>query len=245
MHPRVREPPGEGLRPDRHREGLQPLRLWQRRLPGRVHADLLAADLDEDTALRYIDRFLMHYYPHGRPVDPPPGLPSGSEEPRGGIDYPRDVIVEDRLGIAEELANGRCRRLWIPTSVNGRLSSQDLEKRSVLPAVPPTPTSPCPASRFVASRGQQRPVDWPSDFVPLDQLGGRQPIEPVAESDESGLRWSSRGSVNDFLVDGGRAIKRGAAEVAVYRFDSQGSWYALPEYLPTQTRGGSLTRHPR
>ena len=25
------------------------------------HADLLAADLDEDTAIRYIDRFLMYY----------------------------------------------------------------------------------------------------------------------------------------------------------------------------------------
>ena len=33
------------------------------------HADLLAADLDADTCIKYIDRFLMYYIADGRPPD--------------------------------------------------------------------------------------------------------------------------------------------------------------------------------
>ncbi len=56
----MRRSPEQGCRPDRDRERVQPLRLRQRGTKPR-HADLLASDLDEDTALKYIDRFLMYY----------------------------------------------------------------------------------------------------------------------------------------------------------------------------------------
>ena len=83
------------------------------------HADLLASDLDEDTAIRYLDRFLMYYI---RTADRLTRTSVWLESMEGGIEYLRDVIVDDRLGIAAELER-RCRRLWILTSASGRQSS--------------------------------------------------------------------------------------------------------------------------
>lgn len=64
------------------------------------HADLFATDLDAQTLLRTIDRYLMFY------VQTAERLQRTSvwlENLEGGIDYLRDVIVEDSLGICTEL----------------------------------------------------------------------------------------------------------------------------------------------
>ena len=60
------------------------------------HADLLASDLDEDTAIRYLDRFLMYYI---RTADRLTRTSVWLESMEGGIDHLRDVIVNDSLGI--------------------------------------------------------------------------------------------------------------------------------------------------
>ncbi|MBO1436873.1 nitrite reductase large subunit NirB [Meiothermus sp. CFH 77666] len=64
------------------------------------HADLLAADLDEETLVRYIDRFLMFYI---RTADRLQRTSVWLEKLEGGIEYLRQVIVEDKLGIGGEL----------------------------------------------------------------------------------------------------------------------------------------------
>ncbi|HAT8016690.1 TPA: nitrite reductase (NAD(P)H) [Citrobacter rodentium] len=64
------------------------------------HADLFASDLDSETLIRTIDRFLMFYI---RTADRLQRTSSWMENLEGGIDYLREVIVEDSLGIAEEL----------------------------------------------------------------------------------------------------------------------------------------------
>jgi nitrite reductase (NADH) large subunit len=64
------------------------------------HADLLAADLDEETLVRYIDRFLMFYI---RTADRLQRTSVWLEKLEGGLEYLREVIVEDKLGLAAEL----------------------------------------------------------------------------------------------------------------------------------------------
>ena len=64
------------------------------------HADLLAADLDEETALKYIDRFLMYYI---QTADRLTRTSVWLEKMEGGIEFLRDVIINDRLGICDEL----------------------------------------------------------------------------------------------------------------------------------------------
>jgi len=64
------------------------------------HADLLAADLDSATLVRYVDRFLMFYI---RTADRLQRTSVWLENLEGGIDYVREVVVADKLGIGAEL----------------------------------------------------------------------------------------------------------------------------------------------
>jgi nitrite reductase (NADH) large subunit len=64
------------------------------------HADLLATDLDDSTLVRFIDRFLMFYI---RTADRLQRTAPWLENLEGGIDYLRQVVCEDSLGIGAEL----------------------------------------------------------------------------------------------------------------------------------------------
>jgi nitrite reductase (NADH) large subunit len=64
------------------------------------HADLFASDLDDETLIKYIDRFYMFYI---RTADKLQRTSTWMDNMEGGLEYLQDVIINDRLGIAEEL----------------------------------------------------------------------------------------------------------------------------------------------
>ena len=64
------------------------------------HAELLATDLDEATAVRYIDRFLMFYV---RTADRLQRTSVWRDNLEGGLDYLKQVVIDDKLHIALEL----------------------------------------------------------------------------------------------------------------------------------------------
>ncbi|NOH68633.1 nitrite reductase large subunit NirB [Vibrio rotiferianus] len=64
------------------------------------HATLLAGDLDQETLIKYIDRFMMFYIRTAAPLQ---RTSVWFENLEGGIDYLREVIMEDKLGINEQL----------------------------------------------------------------------------------------------------------------------------------------------
>lgn len=64
------------------------------------HADLFASDLDDETLVKYIDRFYMFYI---RTADKLQRTSTWMDNMEGGLEYLQDVIINDRLGIAEEL----------------------------------------------------------------------------------------------------------------------------------------------
>ncbi|SBS75968.1 nitrite reductase, large subunit, NAD(P)H-binding [uncultured Mycobacterium sp.] len=64
------------------------------------HAQLLAGDLDSETLVRYIDRYLMFYI---RTADRLQRTAVWQETIEGGLDHIRDVVCEDSLGIAADL----------------------------------------------------------------------------------------------------------------------------------------------
>ncbi|MEH6548431.1 MAG: nitrite reductase large subunit NirB [Pseudomonadales bacterium] len=72
------------------------------------HADLFASDLDDETLIRYIDRFLMFYI---RTADRLQRTSTWMENLEGGLKYLREVIIEDSLGLAEELEQDMARNL--------------------------------------------------------------------------------------------------------------------------------------
>ncbi len=63
------------------------------------HAQLLAADLDTATLVRYIDRFLMYYIRTGDRLQ---RTAPWVESLDGGLDHVRDVVCDDSLGLAGE-----------------------------------------------------------------------------------------------------------------------------------------------
>lgn len=64
------------------------------------HAELFATDLDDETLLKYIDRFLMFYV---RTADRLQRTSVWMESLEGGLEYVQEVVIEDSLGLAAEL----------------------------------------------------------------------------------------------------------------------------------------------
>jgi nitrite reductase (NADH) large subunit len=64
------------------------------------HAELLASDLGKEELIRLIDRFLMFYV---RTADRLQRTSTWRDNLEGGLDYLKDVVVHDKLGIAAEL----------------------------------------------------------------------------------------------------------------------------------------------
>jgi nitrite reductase (NADH) large subunit len=63
------------------------------------HAQLLASDLDTETLVRYVDRFVMYYI---RTADRLQRTAPWVDSLEGGLDHVREVVCEDSLGLAAE-----------------------------------------------------------------------------------------------------------------------------------------------
>lgn len=64
------------------------------------HADLFASDLDDETLIKYIDRFLMFYI---KTADRLQRTSVWMDNLEGGLKYLQDVVINDSLGIGAEL----------------------------------------------------------------------------------------------------------------------------------------------
>jgi nitrite reductase (NADH) large subunit len=64
------------------------------------HAQLLAGDIDETTAIRFLDRFLMYYIKTAEPLNRTSVWLNKLE---GGLEYLKEVVVNDSLGIGAQL----------------------------------------------------------------------------------------------------------------------------------------------
>jgi len=64
------------------------------------HADLFASDLSEEEVIKYIDRISMFYV---RTADRLQRTSVWMDNMEGGLEYLKSVIIDDKLGLAEEL----------------------------------------------------------------------------------------------------------------------------------------------
>jgi len=118
------------------------------------HAIELARDLDDKTLIRLIDRFLMFYI---RTADRLQRTAPWLEGLDGGIEYLKQVIVHDSLGICAELEADMARHVagyadeWAAT-----VADPDKLKRFV--SFVNAPDVPDPSITFVEERDQIRPA---------------------------------------------------------------------------------------
>lgn len=194
------------------------------------HADLLAADLDEETALRYIDRFLMYYI---HTADRLTRTSVWLENMQGGIDQLREVVIHDKLGICDELER-QMQHLVDTYECEWTQVVNDPQRRRLFRQFINTDETE-PGIEFVSERGQRRPADWPKDgqLVQID-LATQSPRRRQAAKPAQDLkpRWVPVGSIDDFPYDGGATIKYGQVQIAVFRFASRGEWYACQNMCP-------------
>jgi nitrite reductase (NADH) large subunit len=186
------------------------------------HADLLAMDLDEDTALKYIDRFLMFYI---STADRLTRTSVWLDKMEGGIDYLRSVIIEDRLGICEQLEQDmqhlvdtyQCE--WAKVVNDPALRAQFRHFAN---------STESDQVDFVIERGQRRPVDWPKPAATVEAKSEPRKVHlPMLD-----VSWVQVARVEDVPRDGGIALKFGKTQIAVFNFASRGEWYATQNLCP-------------
>ncbi|MBM9499913.1 nitrite reductase large subunit [Leptospira sp. 201903071] len=124
------------------------------------HALLLAADIDEDTCIKYIDRFLMFYI---RTADKLTRTAAWLKQLEGGIDYLKDVIINDRLGINEQLES-EMQTLVDSYRCEWKAVVDDPEKQKKFRHFVNS-DQPDSNVQFIEERGQIRPVDWVKEEV--------------------------------------------------------------------------------
>ncbi|SNR39508.1 nitrite reductase (NADH) large subunit [Haloechinothrix alba] len=118
------------------------------------HADLLASDVDSETLIRLIDRFVMFYI---RTADRLQRTARWLEEMDGGLEHLRSVIVDDSLGICAELEAAMHEHVanyvdeW-----NAVLSDPD--KLARFTSFVNAPEAPDPTISFRTERAQKVPV---------------------------------------------------------------------------------------
>ncbi len=120
------------------------------------HAHLIATDIDSATLIKYLDRFLMFYI---KTADPLTRTATWLNKMEGGIDYLKNVILNDSLGIAADLEKEmqslvdayKCE--WKEV-----VDNPELQKR--FNHFVNAPTEKDPTIQFVEMRDQKKVADW-------------------------------------------------------------------------------------
>lgn len=133
------------------------------------HATLLASDLDRDTLIRTIDRFLMFYI---RTADRLQRTAAWFDGLEGGLEYLRQVLCDDSLGIAAELEADMARIIgtyqdeW-ETAINDPVTLKRFRHFV-------NSDSPDANVMFVEERGQVRPA------TPVERARRRPAVAEVS-----------------------------------------------------------------
>jgi nitrite reductase (NADH) large subunit len=180
------------------------------------HADLFASDLDTATLIRTVDRFLMFYI---RTADRLQRTSTWMDNLEGGLDYLRDVVLQDSLGIGSELdaemetvvSHYQCE--WQTT-----LASPDRLKL-FRPFV--NSEQPDEAIVWQAERGQRRPAAG----VERGQVIEVQPAVAARE------QWLDVCALAEIPVNAGIAARLGQRQIALFHLADKGV-YALANQEP-------------
>jgi nitrite reductase (NADH) large subunit len=135
-----------------------------------AHAQLLAGDVDTDTLVRYLDRFLMYYI---RTADRLQRTAPWVESLDGGLDRVREVVVDDALGLGSELEAAMARHVTSYAD-EWRATLEDPAKLRRFVSFVNAPDTGDPHITFRDERGQLVPEDSAGPVV----LAGTIPVGP-------------------------------------------------------------------
>jgi nitrite reductase (NADH) large subunit len=155
-------------------------------------------------------------------------LPSGKNG-GGPIEHLKEVIIEDSLGICDEL-DSRMQNLVDTYHDEWADVVKDPEKRKRFKQFVNTDENQTRQEmmEFVDMRGQLRPTDWPADGQA--QTNWKAPSDDVfARSQKT---WVKVGKVNDFPENAASAILYGSTQLAVFNNQKRGEWHCTQNMCP-------------
>lgn len=182
------------------------------------HSELLAKDVPPDDVMPILDRYLMFYI---RTADKLQRTARWIEQLPGGIKYLREVVLEDKLGIADELEK-QMQELVGTFFCEWTETINDPEKRKAFQQFANTKENQEPAVEKVEERGQERPTYW-GDSTHNDFKGTRW----------SSLTWQPMVEADKFAeieTGSSQTIIRGDTQLAVFKL--KGKYYASQQMCP-------------
>jgi nitrite reductase (NADH) large subunit len=135
-----------------------------------AHAQLLAGDLSTEDLFRTLDRFLMYYI---RTADRLQRTSTWLDSIEGGLDRVREVVIDDVLGLGEELERAMARHIDSYAD-EWRETLADPEKLRRFVSFVNAPQTPDPSISFGIARGQIAPLlhEAPVDLGATIPVGG-------------------------------------------------------------------------
>lgn len=180
------------------------------------HADLIATDLDELSLIRLIDRFLMFYI---RTADRLTRTSVWLDKLEGGIDHLKAVIIDDKLGLCDELER-QMQHLVDTYECEWAAVVNDPQKRAQFKHFVNSDAED-PALTLVSERGMAHPAPWP-----------KEPKKPKRKLELVNTRWIKVANIDEMPLDGGVNFKHGETQIAVFRFASRNELYATQNMCP-------------
>ncbi|HUH19630.1 nitrite reductase large subunit NirB [Albibacterium sp.] len=120
------------------------------------HAQLLASDIDSETCIRYIDRFLMFYI---KTADPLTRTATWLNKMDGGIEYLRNVILNDSLNMAKQWEY-EMDQFVLSYACEWKAAVEDPEVRKKFNHFVNAPEERDPSVKFEEMRGQKKAANW-------------------------------------------------------------------------------------
>jgi nitrite reductase (NAD(P)H) len=182
------------------------------------HSEILAKDVAVDDVLPILDRYMMFYI---RTADRLQRTARWVEGLPGGIQYLRDVIMNDKLGICAELERQMEELVssyfceWTETVKNPERRKQFQQFANVDETVDWVEP--------MTERGQQRPSNWPRE---------------AAKIDGSAMKWSSlswqpiveASKFRDLDTGDSQQVNRGGTQLAIFKV--RGKYYCTQQMCP-------------
>ncbi|RLN88333.1 hypothetical protein BBJ28_00025843, partial [Nothophytophthora sp. Chile5] len=191
------------------------------------HATLMASDVPQELAVKYLDRFIMYYI---MTADRLQRTSKWLDALEGGIDQLRRVVMEDSLGICATLEE----------QMNFLVGTFECEWKKVIES----PQLMAQFAQFKNTSETQKEIHMRTE---RDQLipkfvvranGSESSQSPALAAGTDEMEWVAFGNKDLFDANGGGAVLYGASQLAVFNVTEicngieKVSWYATQNMCP-------------
>ncbi|KAL2000884.1 hypothetical protein VTN02DRAFT_2525 [Thermoascus thermophilus] len=183
------------------------------------HSELLAKDVPPEEVIPLLDRYLIFYI---RTADKLQRTARWIENLPGGINYLREVIIDDKLGICADLER-QMQELVDSFFCEWKETINNPERRKFFQQFDNT-SETVETVEVIKERDQQRPTYWPKDSA-TENFRGHQwsslSWQPVIKADHFSNESPQLSSAN---------VKRGDTQIAIFKI--KGKYYATQQMCP-------------